>query len=249
MATETKADLEQKVKELEAQIEANGVPHVYSAVANVLKHMSVAKNGKLPANMGNGAYISAVDLAAETKRMFVENDLIALPDETVTKHEIINDNGRKSIFIGIEAKYTIISTKDGSSVTVQGVGDGIANGSAVSSNIASTNAMKNAFLRLFMVTEQSVEDQAKEPREEKGAPQAVQRARQPQAPTPPANKGSSSDLKARIKSEFIDNDESPYDGPAVNALWADTQKKVGQPKGSDEVLSALIKRLEAGETA
>lgn len=244
MATETKADLEQKVKELEAQIEATGVPHVYSAVANILKSLSVQKNGVLPGTMGGKPYISAVDLAAETKRMFVENDLIALPDETVTKHEIINDNGRKSIFIGIEAQYTIISTKDGSMVTVQGVGDGIALGSAVSSNIASTNAMKNAFLRLFMVTEQSVEDQATEPREEKGAPQAVQRARQPQAPKAKAGTPS---FKDRILTEIIQNPDDDRTKDDVNKLWDKIMKETG--KGREDTAEELYTRLKSGEVA
>ena len=232
-----------------AAAKAPQVPHVYTAMANILKSLSVPKNGTLPGNLGGKNYITAVDAAAETKRQFVENDLVFFPNEEVVSEEHIVHKDRLMIRVLIRGSYKIGSTLDGSSETVSGVGDGLATATAVASNVGSTNALKNALLRTFLITEQSVEDQAKEPREEKAAPQAVQRARQPQAPTPPANKGSSTDLKARIKSEFIDNDESPYDGPAVNALWADTQKKVGQPKGSDEVLTALLKRLEAGETA
>lgn len=166
------------------------VAHVYTALAAILKSLSVPKGGVLPGNMGGKPYITAVDAAAEVKRQFVENDLIFLPNEEVIKHENITTADRAvKITIVVKGTYEIVSIVDGSSVTVSGTGDGLANGTAVASNIASTNALKNAMLRLFLITEQSVEDESKNgPAEPKpSTTQALNKARNaPTAATPPA---------------------------------------------------------------
>lgn len=151
--------------------ETTKVGHVYTALFTILKAMSVDKGGVLPSNMGGKPYITAVDLNAEAKRQFVDNDLILIPNERETHKEIISvSGGGFKITLSIEGTYTIYSTKDGSSVTISGVGDGVAAGTAVAANIASTNALKNALLRTFLVTEQSVEDAAKN-----GTPEAEER--------------------------------------------------------------------------
>lgn len=138
------------------------VGHVYKGLAAILKSLSVEKNGVLPGNMGGKPYITAVDAAAETKRQFVANDLVFLPEEEVIKHETILHKDRINTSIVIKGTYTIVSTVDGSRVVVSGTGDGLATGTAVASNIGSTNALKNALLRTFLITEQSVEDAAKQ---------------------------------------------------------------------------------------
>lgn len=145
----------------EAKKTETPVKHVYTGIAAILSSMSVEKGGTLPGNMGGKSYITAVDLSLEVKRKFVENNLIILPSEHVTRHEVVASGTRNAVVIGIEGTYQIVSTIDESSVTIGGVGDGLALGTAVASNIASTNALKNALLRTFLVTEQSVEDQAK----------------------------------------------------------------------------------------
>lgn len=249
MATETKADLEQKVKELEAQVEvkqgsADGVPHVYTAMASILKSLSVPKNGTLPGNLGGKPYITAVDAAAETKRQFVENDLVFFPNEEVVSEEHIVHKDRLTIRVLIRGSYKIVSTLDGSSETVSGVGDGLATATAVASNVGSTNALKNALLRTFLITEQSVEDQAKEPREEKGAPQAVQKARQPQAPKVKAGDPS---FKDRILTEIIQNPDDDRTKDDVNKLWDKIMKETG--KGREDTAEALYTRLKSGEVA
>lgn len=137
------------------------VPEVYKALAEILKSLSVAKGGTLPGNMGGKPYITAVDASAEVKRQFVANDLIFLPNEEVVKHENLTVGNSLKVAIVIRGEYTIISTKDASQVAISGTGDGLATGTAVASNIASTNALKNALLRAFLITEQSVEDAAK----------------------------------------------------------------------------------------
>ena len=194
------------------------VPHVHTALAEILKHLSVEKNGQLPGNMGGKAYITAVDISAEVKRQFVANSLIFLPDEEVIKHETVMHKDRINTAIVIRGTYTILSTKDGSSVTVSGTGDGLATGTAVASNIGSTNALKNALLRTFLITEQSVEDASKQG--DTAAPsatqQAINKARTPVKPTAgggsqdkirewigadDARKGQANEVVTRIKAE------------------------------------------------
>lgn len=145
-------------------------PAIHTALAAILKSLSVEKNGQLPGNMGGKSYITATDLNSEAKRKFVEHNLVLIPNEKVIKYEA-QSGTRLQILVAIEGTYTLISTVDGSIVEFGGVGDGVATGSAVASNIASTNALKNALLRLFLVTEQSVEDAAKA-----GSPEADEKS-------------------------------------------------------------------------
>jgi len=176
------------------------VPHVYTALAEILKNLSVEKNGVLPGNMGGKPYITAVDASAETKRQFVENNLVFVPNEEVIKHEIVTFKDRLNIAIVIKGTYTIISTVDGSSVTVSGTGDGLATGTAVASNIGSTNALKNALLRTFLITEQSVEDSAKQGSPDTPPATAIQRTVEKAR-----NAGTSADQKKIVA--YIGKDE------------------------------------------
>lgn len=180
------------------------VPHVYTALAEILKALSVQKNGTLPGNMGGKPYITAVDAAAETKRQFVQNNLIFLPAEEVFKHETIVHKDRINVAIVITGTYTIISTIDGSSVVVSGTGDGLAGGTAVASNIASTNALKNALLRTFLITEQSVEDASKNGTDPE--PTATQRKLDSARKTPTRPAAPAGNPQAKIR-EWIGTDE------------------------------------------
>lgn len=221
-------------------------PHVYGALANILKNLSVAKGGVLPGNMGGKSYITAVDASAEVKRQFVENDLIFLPNEEVIENEHFIHKDRVSIRIVIRGVYTIVSTVDGSSVTVSGVGDGLATGTAVASNIGSTNALKNALLRTFLITEQSVEDAAKNGEPETPAQRQIQKAKDPRpAMYPPRMNAAAKDespdvarllgeIKAAVDSGTVTSDKA-------NQTWnaqAKTFEKDGLPKRSVEVLEA-----------
>lgn len=212
--------------------------HVYTALGKILKDMSVEKGGQLPSNMGGKPYITAVDLSSEAKRQFVSNGLILLPSERIIKHEIVQSGNRNAVVIGIEGTYTIASTKDGSSVTVGGAGDGLAIGTAVASNIASTNALKNALLRTFLVTEQSVEDQAKA-----GIGDAPA-----EAPKAVGQQKSLKTLTDEVK-EIIGNPESGYEATDINALG--TKISNGDPKWKLNIkhLEATIKAVKAGERA
>lgn len=183
--------------------ETNKVGHVHTSLLAILSDLAVEKNGTLPGNMGGRSYITASDLSNEAKRKFVEHGLILLPTEVVEKHEVIGGAAdRKTVAIGITGFYEIFSTVDGSSVVVSGAGDGLAIGTAVATNIASTNALKNALLRTFLVTETSVEDQAKN-----GIPDA-KAAHPSQNASAPVADAAVVDLQNRLKTR-----STQVDGP------------------------------------
>lgn len=185
------------------------VPAVYTSLAKVLEAMSVEKGGTLPGNMGGKPYITAVDLSLEAKRQFVANSIVMIPNEKVIKHENILANNRTTISIVVEGTYELVSTIDGSSATISGVGDGLAIGTAVASNIASTNALKNALLRAFLVTEQSVEEAAKV-----GVPDAPAEATQKPAA---AAKEGITEVKQKILA-IINSADNSFTGQKVNDL-------------------------------
>lgn len=214
-------------------------PHVYEALGLILYNLRVEKGGVLPGNMGGKPYITAVDASAEVKRQFVKNKLIFLPNEEVIANEHIIHKDRLSIRILIRGSYTIVSTVDGSQVTVSGTGDGLATGTAVASNIASTNALKNALLRTFLITEQSVEDAAKNGEPEAAAPQRdLNKARGTSAPAPAG--GNAQALKKLIGDAVTSNKITSEQAGEVTERLA---KKLGKGKYSVEVLTAAKAEL------
>lgn len=234
-----------------AEIEPN-VPHVHQGMFNILKYLSVEKTGVLPGNMGGKPYIPAHEIAAEVKRKLVENDMIVIPTEVIESHEVIEANNRLTTAMVISGEYTFVSLKDGSRETVTGTGDGLANGTAVASNIASTNAMKNALLRTFMITEQSVEDYAKNGIDESPAaqPKAVRQAAggTTQAPRGAAAVGDKTkELQSQIRAKAAEIKEAtgvePQFGKIGNRLfggdksWATNATK----------LAKVLKAIEDGE--
>lgn len=223
------------------------VPHVYKALAEILKNLSVEKNGTLPGNMGGKPYITAVDAAAETKRQFVANGLVFLPSEEVIKHETIQFKERLNVTIVVTGTYTIVSTVDGSSVTVSGTGDGLATGTAVASNIASTNSLKNALLRTFLITEQSVEDAPKAaqnaPAGQSPAQRQIDKAR---AATPAAKKSDPEleALKKKVRDAIDAGVETPV-GKITRELVISKQDEIKEAtkKTGLELQQALVKAL------
>jgi hypothetical protein len=199
-------------------------PHVHEAVAAILGSLSVDKDGKLPSNMSGRAYTTAGNLSNTVKAAFVEHGLLTAATETIFHHEITADKtGRTLVAISVNGSYTIISTVDGSTLTIGGVGDGLATGTSVANNIASTNAFKNALLRTFMVTETSIEDQAK-----KGVDDGVDR-------TQPAGKSRLVELQAdlKVRSAAVDGsvkgsaylktlvESGEFGGASLAQVWAD----------------------------
>lgn len=226
------------------------IPEVYTSMLNILSKLGVAKNGVLPGNMGGKPYITAVDVSREVKTLFVEEKLIVLPSERVVNHETIILKDRINVAIAIEGTYTFVSTKDGSTATVTGVGDGLAGGTAVASNIASTNALKNGLLRTFLITEQSAEDAAKNgpedaPAENRALAAANNGATAPaQAATPSAAKAVQQDIKAAVLDVKTKTGVEPSYTKIGNRLypedktWATNTTK----------LKAILKAIKDGET-
>jgi hypothetical protein len=218
----------------ETASKGSGVPAIYTSLAKVLEAMSVEKGGILPGNMGSKPYITAVDLSAEAKRQFVANNIVMIPNEKVIKHENL-------VSIVIEGTYELVSTLDGSSAVISGVGDGLAIGTAVSSNIASTNALKNALLRAFLVTEQSVEEAAKN-----GVPdEPAQKPTGTSAATPT----SIDVLKSEIGKIIADGNNS-FDGPKVNQLGdkltgSTPEKRAWKAADYKKILEGLRAKVEA----
>lgn len=239
-----------------AKIEAPGVPEVYKSMLNILRKLSVAKGAQLPANMGGKPYITAADVAKETKTLFVEEQLIILPSERILEHQVIPRGDRApNIAISIEGTYTIVSVKDGSTATIQGAGDGLASGTAVASNIASTNALKNGLLRTFLITEQSVEDAAKEGVKDSdesntAASRAVNTAKgsTPKAPTA-ENTGALDEARANVKAAWkkIHGDDDDFNETGYMQLGA-SKFEAGWP-GRLADLKKLTKAITDGEVA
>lgn len=216
------------------------VAHVYTALAEVLKNLSVGKNGTLPGNMGGKAYITAVDASAEVKRQFVENNLVFIPNEEVVTNEHIIHKDRINIRIVIKGSYTIVSTVDNSQVTVSGIGDGLASGTAVAANIGSTNALKNALLRTFLITEQSVEDDSKNGPSQ--PPAAVRKAQERKA-NPPQGQRNVSSTQQKIVAEFIETGkvEKAQVTAVKDRIAGETSKK------GEDLMKAVYEALSKGE--
>lgn len=222
-------------------------PHVHTAILEILKTLGVEKNGTLPSNMGGNKYIAAVDVAKEIKQKFSEQGIISLPVEREIRKEIVQANNRITVTTSVEAQYTLISTQDGSSVVIQGVGDGVAQGSAVASNIASTNAFKNAFLRAFLITEQSVEEYAKAGPAEVVEPRAVAAQRKGSSPSAPAvssDVAQINELKKELTA-FVPGGESAPKWLALQAEKHLPPKDDGTWDGWDRNVNALTALRDA----
>jgi len=218
------------------------VPEVYKALAEILKSLSVAKGGTLPGNMGGKPYITAVDASAEVKRQFVANDLIFLPNEEVVRHENLTVGNSLKVAIVIRGEYTIISTRDASKVSISGTGDGLATGTAVASNIASTNALKNALLRAFLITEQSVEDAAKNGEAPTQAQAQATAAQARVAKAQPVAQGKVQSTKDEIRVNYIE--KGLISGPEVNAAH---EKYTKAGKNSAQAMEAVLADLKSGK--
>lgn len=139
------------------------VPEVYIALANILKSFSVEAEGTLPATMSGGKYIKAVDLFNGVKTELVKNNLVLLTNEHVAHSSEVSTGTKLALHVIVSGEYTFVSTKDGSSVSFSGTGEGFAFSNAVAANIASTYALKNALMRTLLASEESVEKEGMTP--------------------------------------------------------------------------------------
>lgn len=203
-------------------------PNIYKSLLNILKDLEVEADGKLPSNLGSSNYQTASNISAKVKQLFVQNNLILIPNEEVISEDHVTHNNRLNILVLIKGTYTLIDTSDGSSVDVVGHGHGIATGTALASNIASTFALKNALLRTFLITEQSVENMAqKDLANAEAAPQggtqgAIEKARKA---SKPKNPGGVTALRNKIRDEFITTEK--FSSQEVTALRDKIKKERG----------------------
>ena len=214
------------------------VPAIYGAILAVMNELGVDKNGTLPSQMGGKGYVTASDLSSEVKKAFVKHGIVGFPREREVAKEIIIFKERLNIAITVETTYKLVSTVDGSTEEVSGVGDGLATGTAVSANIASTNALKNVLMRLLLITEQSVEDQGKEEPKVTRAQQAVAKASKPASSEPTVDS-----LKADIRKRFIDTGLKTTAQIAVLSK-AETAKGIIGTQVYQNVIAALTSEKE-----
>lgn len=215
------------------------IPHVYTAMAAVLNSLKADKDGKLPSNMGGGAYVTASSLSSAAKEQFVKNKLIFIPNEKVIHYDAFSVDQRSiKIAVSIEGSYRLISTEDGSEVTISGAGDGLASGTAVASNIASTNALKNALLRTFLVTEQSIEESS---RQELSAsePEKPSVRKVKETKTQPASTGVKK-LRDTIREKFIESGKFSVED--VNKVMKAKEKDFTGAALFEEVIRELDER-------
>lgn len=218
-------------------------PKIYGAIHNILKEMQVEKNGTLPGNMGGKSYATAEAISNATKNLFVANNLILIPSETVT-HVSSDDYGDKKMryMVTITGNYRATHIEDGSFIEFSGTGQGIATGTAIAANVASTFSLKNALQRLFLISEDSVESAA---HVEQSAPKQAQAQRTvKEAPSRPVVKTSNREIVEEIK-VFMSENGIPSE--VMSALNDKIAKERGKEKG--EVLPELLERLKAGEVA
>lgn len=221
----------------------NTTPKIYGAIHNILKEMQVEKNGTLPGNMGGKSYATAEAISNATKNLFVANNLILIPSETVT-HVSSDDYGDKKMryMVTITGNYRAMHIEDGSFIEFSGTGQGIATGTAIAANVASTFSLKNALQRLFLISEDSVESAA---HVEQSVPKQAQAQRTvKEAPSRPVVKTSNREIVEEIK-VFMSENGIPSE--VMSALNDKIAKERGKEKG--EVLPELLERLKAGEVA
>ena len=230
--------------------EKNNTPKIYGAIHKVLSHLTVAKNGTLPGNLGGKPYQTAEDISNEVKSQLVKNNVIVEAQEDVAQVESPDYGDKKMRFmITIQGTYRLVHIEDGSSITIKGVGQGMGTGVATAAAVAGTFALKSALLRTFLISDDSVE---REGNTEQAAPkqssaqQAAASASKPvaKAPAPKAADKEQEAAHARIRQLVTDG---TYDAANVNALQTKLVKELGLPKG--EVLVELEQRLAAGEVA
>lgn len=219
---------------------------IFKAIHNVLKHLTVAKNGTLPGNLGGKPYQTAEDISNEVKSQLVKNNVIVEASEDVVKVDSPDYGDKKMRFmITVQGSYRLIHIEDGSSITIKGIGQGLGTGVATAASVASTFALKSALLRTFLISESGVEQDGnteQAPPKQNSAQQQAAKATAPAAPKKLT--GVNGDAQKRVVAKMEDG---TYDRERVTALNAKIAKQLGKSKG--DVMVELEKALEAGEVA
>lgn len=219
---------------------------VYRALHNVLRELDVDKDGVLPGNMGGSAYRSAEALTAGVRALFVQHDLILVPQESVSHNERYEFNKRVEFTATVEGVYHIISAEDGSSVTIKGVGRGKSTGTTVDVNIASTFALKNALQRFFLVSDNKLEEEGMSdgsaPGPTKAERAAAKAAVTPQPKAKPVANNGEREAQAKIRAEYLNAEE-----PVLTKEEAGAEIKRLKNAGDKTPYATLLASLEKGE--
>ena len=229
----------------------NPTNKIYDSIHKVLGHLSVAKNGTLPGNLGGKPYQTAEDISNEVKNQLVANKVIVEANEEVVKVESPDYGDKKMRFvITLKGTYRLIHIEDGSFITISGVGQGMGTGVSTAAAVASTFSLKSALLRTFLISESGVESEGvteqAAPKQDR-AQQTVAAATTPPKKSPvkaPADKDNKEAL-ARISADT--GPGKKYNPADVSALNEKIAAELGKSKG--EVMVELEKRLLAGEVA
>lgn len=185
------------------------IPGIYAKIAAVQRDIgNVPKNGKGPAAKGGFEYVKFDDILASTRDLFVSNGIIT-EVETLEHNVHVEVIGTRMVVnTNIKVRYTYIDIEDGSrhSTTVGGEGNDI--GGDLATRKAYTQALKIALLQTFnIVTGDEIDSDGAAVLEVPAAPDQTKTAATTNV----------DDLKAQIGA-VIGDENSPYDGDAVNAL-------------------------------
>lgn len=222
------------------------IPHIYQAMHSILGRLAVEKGGILPSNMGSSRYTTAEDVAKAVRDELFKEGLVLLPSERVVESSTTINKDRLNFHLIVTGDYRILSTKDGSEVTVTGTGEGVATGTAVAANIASTFALKNALLRTFLISEQSVEDEGlgqgkSSPNKASASPAAKAQQRVAKAASKPTPRAATSDAEkaaqAGVKALIDDGTISREDANKIAAKF----------KGDPERYQKTLAQIKSGD--
>lgn len=186
------------------------VPAIYGAIHKVIAELQVEKDGVLPGTKGGKSYRSAEAFTTAIKALFVKHGIIFIANEEVVDQGYYEFKSRMTYFTVIRGEYRLISTLDGSELTVSGIGRGNDIGATTDANIASTFAFKNAMQRTLLIGDNSAEEAGMRDGSSAG-PNAVEKAAARAAATPkakPTARAKSPEVQAReaIKKEFMGED-------------------------------------------
>lgn len=185
------------------------VGHIYEAIGEILRDLDVEKDGVLPGNMGGKAYRTIESVTKGLRSELVSKGVIIVPNEKVISQERWEFTKRMNFSTVIEGTYQLVSTKDGSSITISGTGRGNSMGTSVDANGASSFAFKNAVQRLFLISDNEEETAAM--RDGTPGPTKLERdAAQARGAAPKRATRAKADpkedkAKVEIKTEFIDS--------------------------------------------
>ena len=214
--------------------------NIFEKILEIQKTIQVEKTG---INEKHGfMFFREEDVTNAVKAEMNKHGIIVRYEIETYNHEAFYDaHGRYRPRASGVVRFTFISVEDGSEMTISVGAEGSGTGDDVSSRKFSTQARKIAFLQAFQIGE------ANDRFDSDGSDeQPAVNMTEPVDPSAGLN-----DLTAKV-GEMI-RDESPVDGPMVNAVGTRLAAELGASADQKEwkrdvrVMAALVKALENGE--